>query len=171
MCGSKSRDIAYGVTLQRHCSLRCRVREKAPAADANGCWNFAGPIRDDGYGVLTVGDNKQKNVKYILAHRASYEAFVGSIPEGAFVLHSCDNRACVNPAHLRAGDQFDNMNDAIVRGRFAEGENSPHAKLTASDVLSIRRSSEGPTELARQFGVSAPTICDVKARRTWKRVA
>ena len=58
------------------------------------CWEWQGYINNQGYGVINVG-------KPILAHRMSYTAFVGEIPEGKVLDHICRNRKCVNPAHLR----------------------------------------------------------------------
>lgn len=60
------------------------------------CWEWAGFVRGDGYGSLRVGG------KGVMAHRFSYERFVGPIPEGHLIDHRCHNKACVNPMHLRA---------------------------------------------------------------------
>lgn len=35
------------------------------------------------------------------AHRASYQAFIGPIPDGHELHHRCHNPLCVNPAHLQ----------------------------------------------------------------------
>ena len=87
------------------------------------CWLWTGSLNATGYG--TIGKGGRGNGIY-LAHRVSFELHHGPIPDGLFVIHSCDNPPCVNPAHLRAGTSRDNMQDAISRGRWT----SPMAKRT-----------------------------------------
>ena len=53
------------------------------------------------------------------AHRFAWEITYGAIPNGAFILHKCDNPSCVKPTHLFLGTQKDNMNDMILKGRGA----------------------------------------------------
>jgi hypothetical protein len=62
--------------------------------DASGCWLWAGYVSRDGYGTVSAGKRMHK------AHRMSYEAFVGPIPEGLDIDHLCRVRNCVNPEHL-----------------------------------------------------------------------
>ena len=71
------------------------------------CVIYNGPRDPDGYGRF----------RGKAAHRWAYATYVGEIPEGLSVLHSCDNPPCVNPAHLRVGTQQDNVNDMWNRGR------------------------------------------------------
>lgn len=98
----------------------------------------------------------------------------GVIPEGMIVLHSCDNRACVNPAHIRAGTYKDNQADAIQRGRWTRGEKQHKAVLNAEKVRAIRaRHKEtgwGSKRLGREFGVAHGTIDAILSGQTWKHV-
>lgn len=60
------------------------------------CWLFvdAGRENRNGYGRL------RWNGKELMAHRLSYEAHVGPIPDGLLLDHTCRNRCCINPQHL-----------------------------------------------------------------------
>jgi hypothetical protein len=59
------------------------------------CWKWNGSLNNRGYGRLGIGKHKT-----LLAHRISYELFVGSIPEGMELHHKCGVPNCVNPSHL-----------------------------------------------------------------------
>jgi DNA invertase Pin-like site-specific DNA recombinase len=102
-----------------------------------------------------------------------YELTVGPIPEGLFVLHSCDNPPCCNPAHLRAGTQKENIEDAVERDRLARGRALPQAKLTEAAVREIRRrSGEGRSQraVAAEFGVSHDTVGKILRGKRWTHV-
>jgi len=81
-----------------------------PTPTATGCHEWFGPKTKGGYGIITVG------ISNVLAHRAIF-AFSGGDPGVEVVMHTCDNPACCNPAHLRGGTYEDNMRDMERKGR------------------------------------------------------
>ena len=129
-----------------------------------GCWDWRGPISGNGYGKLTSG-------KQYYAHRVAHELFVGPIPDGHVVRHSCDRPHCVQPAHLSYGTQRDNVDDALSRGRIRRGERHGRAKLTEAQVAEIRYRYESggitQQQLADQFGVNNQMISRIVRRKNW----
>src|SRR5947207_10424619 len=85
---------------------------------SDSCWNWISSTWR-GYGIFKIGNKTQKT------HRVSWMIHYGPIPDGLFCLHHCDNRKCVRPDHLFLGTAKDNTHDAMNKGRFAIGENSP----------------------------------------------
>jgi len=75
-----------------------RVRFWSKVDKSGECWDWRGYVRaGNGYGQFGISQSKT-----VYAHRFAYEDRVGQIPEGFQVDHTCHNRTCVNPAHLRA---------------------------------------------------------------------
>lgn len=60
------------------------------------CWVWTAGTFTTGYGMFTFGSYPY------LAHRASYQHFVGPVPDGLELDHLCRNTLCVNPDHLEA---------------------------------------------------------------------
>jgi hypothetical protein len=130
------------------------------------CWLWVGSVKAaSGYGEfrMKMADGKWRTRS---AHVVAYELFVGPIPDGMDVCHSCDVRRCVNyEKHLSLGTRSQNMHDARTKGRH------PAQKLTQAQVDAIRaRYAEGGTshrKLAAEYGVSGGTISHIMTRRNW----
>ena len=138
--------------------------------DNLGCWNITSHSLDsDGYPQLAVAGKKKKG------HRLAYELVCGEIPSGMCILHSCDNRRCINPAHLWVGTVAENNRDAHAKGRSSggslKGERNHKAKLTAEQVIYIRQHPEiNNCEMGRMFGVCDVSISDIRLYKHWRHI-
>jgi hypothetical protein len=84
---------------------------------------------------------------------------------------SIDNPSCVNPAHLFAGTQADNMADKTAKGRALRGEAHPQSKLTAGAVVRARKEAAMgrlQREIAADLGVAQTTISRVVRGVSWQ---
>lgn len=145
----------------------------SPGRNPDACWIWTGPYDGCGYGMFSFGRIKtstgrksaERAHRFLISHFLQWE-----IPESLVVLHACDNPPCVNPLHLSIGTIDCNMADRNRKGRQARGSRSAKAILTESDVLAIRESTETPNEVALRYGVSAPLIYNIRARRNWTHI-
>ena len=153
-----------------------------------GCWLWTGTIVR-GYGHVSINDETVK------AHRVAWELANGEfIPRGLRVLHECDVRHCVRPAHLFLGTSLDNTLDMVRKGRHRNGgvgaagmNNGQHThpeqrprgvshgmtKLDEARVRVIRERfalGESQTSLSREFGINQTTVSCIVLRKTWSHV-
>lgn len=91
-------------------------------------------------------------------------------------MHKCDNPKCVNPDHLEAGTQSQNILDAYARGRkpktitVMRGEKHGGSKFKAADIHAIRDSSMSIRQLAALYGVNKSTIERIRHRKSWAHI-
>ena len=148
--------------------VETRFWKSYEAEPTSGCWIWTLNYSKDGYGLVNA------NRKTRQAHRVAYELAIGPIPDGMQVLHRCDTRCCVNPAHLFLGTPQDNMADRDRKGRQMRYERMWKAKLTRQDVEDIHvlyRNGMSQRKLAKRYGVWETTIADVIHGRTWKGIS
>lgn len=113
------------------------------------CLEYEGTKNKNGYGVLPRAVHGSR-----LAHRAALAEHLGRPVEG-FALHRCDNPPCIRGDHLYEGDQRQNVEDAVERGRVRGGRyNQTHCKwdheLTEDNVVTYTRASTRKTITARR---------------------
>ena len=121
--------------------------------EVNGCWLWIGGTRS-GYGSFRWKD------KYRYAHCVAYEIYCGDIPDGIKVLHTCHNKLCCNPEHLKLGTHAQNKQD------------SDFAVLTWDDVHYIRdqykQKNKTHQQLANELQVSTSHITNIINNKVWK---
>jgi len=114
-------------------------------------------------GYWMMHNSAKRRVDY--AHRMVYLECFGKM-DGPIVRHTCDNRKCVNPAHLVTGTKADNTRDMVLRGRSL-------AQLDRDQLYVVRHLlSEGwsAPRIARTLSISVHSIKNLKRGRSYQHV-
>jgi len=152
------------------------VRFWGKVSKTSTCWNWIGGADPYGRGRIYVEGRLMpaSHVVYIMAYKR--------IPHGKYILHTCDNPACVRPSHLFPGTQRDNIRDMISKGRaphpskprIAHIKHAQHRrnKLQPNQVYEIRELGQTTSQckLANQFNVSASTISYIIRLKRWRHL-
>ena len=121
----------YGAWYKEHGNQATRPPRKKPrrefehmhTVDSSGCHTWSGAINSGGYGTYSPEGSRRT----VSAHRYSYEKNVSPIPDGMWIDHTCFNRACVNPDHLRlATPSQNNQNLSGPRRSSSSGYRNVH---------------------------------------------
>jgi hypothetical protein len=137
--------VMYGRTLKESANPSCGCAQYRAVSKANKkyvtvadylantkrtgfCLEWQGYVTTAGYGSVGTYTPKTGSTtrRSGLVHRRVYELVHGDAPK--VVMHTCDNRLCVNPKHLVGGTQKDNIADAVGKGRL----NQSKRKYTAT---------------------------------------
>lgn len=132
-----------------------RFWEKVDIRGEDDCWEWTLSKYRTGYGQVSGG---------LYAHRMAWELSHEPIPSGMIIMHTCDNRACCNPNHLRLGTDLDNVRDKYSKGRGVT------VGLTEEQVAEIYRDPRFQKVIAREYGVSQSQISNIKTGKQWTRV-
>lgn len=140
----------------------------------SGCWEWTHYKTQKGYGQF------HRDGKTQFTHRFVLETKLGRPIQKSFMAcHSCHNRACCNPEHLREDTAKGNTKDMLSANRQATGdsvacpgEKHGMSKLTNEQVLEIRalQNTISVHQLAKRFNVSPSAISNIHLRRTWKHI-
>lgn len=121
------------------------------------------------YGIFWDGK------RLVSAHRFMYELKRRTLRPGEIVMHLCDVPRCVNPEHLQAGSQSDNLRQAVERGRHRTnpcyGSRHSGSKLTEKKVECIKQmAADGLTHrvIAKHFGVAYSLITRIVSGKIWR---
>ena len=145
------------------------------------CWEcISHSTSDNGYLRINRGSHNKM-------HRYIYELYHGQILENQVIMHTCDNPKCINPWHLKAGTQKDNVEDMYNKGRNKSGmKGKKHTKesinkmsksnsinkqkIKDEDLFIIKelliKGEINQTEIASKFNVSQNTISRIKTGKS-----
>lgn len=133
----------------------------------DSCWVWQGKRNERGYGKMV------SRGRDLYAHRVSFEMHFRALAPGEVVRHRCDNTSCVNPAHLLAGTQADNMSDMHQRRRHAFGSSHKAAILNEAMVAEIKkRLGQGETQasVGRAFNLNCRHVGKIARAELWGHV-
>ena len=122
------------------------------------CWLWTGYNTRKGYGRMEIKG------KCEFVHRISYLIHRETIPKGKQINHTCDVRNCVNPEHLYAGTQKENIRDMLDRGR--------HHKviltyLDIKEILELDKKGISKKNIANQYKTKENTISHLIRGVSW----
>lgn len=146
-------------------TVRERFWEKVEIGSAEACWNWTAATDRFGRGRF------KWNGTTGYAPRFAFEQHFHEIPEGLFVLHTCDNPGCCNPAHLFLGTLEDNNRDREAKGRGADvrGSKNPAAKITeavAQQIVNLLNHGYSLKHI-KQLGYSWNCAQNIKYMKAW----
>lgn len=130
----------------------------------NVCWEWKKYRNELGYGQIKIDGACHH------AHRVAVQLAGVKLGSEDVVMHSCDNPACCNPAHLLVGTHATNVADRVAKRRSATGTRNGRAKLTEKQVIAIRADERTLTEVAKDYGVCIATISHIRKRKIWQHV-
>lgn len=136
---------------------------KSISMGSDKCIPWPYHVGANGYGDLRFGGYRGPHAIMCSIHHGKRPS------EHHEVAHSCGNRVCVNPEHLRWATRVENAADKKIHGTQPLGDRCHSSKLTESDVIEIRKLRETETlkRLSDKFGVSISTVSRICSGDSW----
>lgn len=146
-----------------------RFEDKVMVDPNSGCWLWTACIAPNGYGLFHNSETQMLEG----AHRFSYKAFRGEIPNGLNLDHLCRVRACVNPHHLEPVTHAENVRRGLSPAMFTKAAiERGHAKTHcpsghpfSEENTYIYNSPTGPHRACRICRRAAVTKQNAKRKR------
>ena len=133
-----------------------RIRATSEINDTTGCWIWPKDVYR--YHVLF-----KRKTWFIYKLSLFLSKSQQSTLEKPHVAHTCGNRQCVNPDHLRLATAVENARDKDKHGTQLIGQNNPRSKLSDIQAQEIRESSEKTGVLVEKYGVTRHTIIAIRS--------
>lgn len=106
-----------------------RLRSKLTSTEEGKCWPWGASRTPSGYGQIRFRGSVW------LAHRAAYTLFVGKIPDGLEIDHTCQVRLCCNPSHLEPVTGPENIRRYLESAAYRERQLARYARACSSPHL------------------------------------
>lgn len=144
-----------------------RFFEKVEIRPIPQCWPWVAWVNNMGYGQMSIPSRDiQRGDRTVLAHRISWILQNEQpIPEGLDILHLCDNKRCVNPAHLKPGTASENarmIDPARLRSQ------SKITEVIACQIRGLIVQGEKQRVIAERYGITQSEVSRINTHDTWR---
>lgn len=117
-------------------------------------------------------NNSGYPIKWFEGKNYYHHRLVAGAGTGEVVMHTCDNKKCINPEHLKIGTYAENSADMVTKNRQAFGERAGNSKLVVHQVIEIRGlfGKLSSRKVAKLFNISASNVKDIWTRKIWRHI-
>jgi len=177
VCSPECKSVVSALPAKKRTRpIQDRFWEKVDIREDDDCWEWKA--------ALSAGEEKwmagyfYKGGRMIYAYRVAWELANGrEQPKGLEIMHTCDNRRCVNPAHLRLGTHLENMQDCRAKGRTSSGHlrggKNGNAILNSEQVTRIYERinlGERHADIAMDYSISRSSVTQIARKANWKHL-